>query len=109
MNKVFLQGRIGSEFTSIGSDRNPGVRFTLATEKPKYDSDGNLVKDANGYTEMYTQWHTIIAFNGKARSARVRKKGEVLTIVGEIRYSTNEKDGRTFYNTEIHAEEVHLG
>lgn len=27
-------------------------------------------------------------------------------VVGEIRYSRNERDGRTYYNTDIVAEEI---
>ena len=35
-----------------------------------------------------------------------KKKGDKLMVVGEIRYSKNERDGRTFYNTDIVAEEI---
>ena len=34
------------------------------------------------------------------------KKGSVITIVGEIRYSTWEKDGQKHYKTEIFADKI---
>ncbi len=38
--------------------------------------------------------------------ANHKKKGDKLIVNGEIRYSRTEKDGRTFYNTDIAASEI---
>jgi single-strand DNA-binding protein len=106
MNKVFLSGRITSEISTFGTESKGGASFTLVTSKPVI-RDGEVQKDENGYTETYDQFHTIKAFGGLGRSvAKHKKKGDKLTIVGEIRYSRNERDGRTYYNTEIAADEI---
>ncbi len=49
----------------------------------------------------------VKAFNGLGRSiANHKQKGDKLIVTGEIRYTKNEKDGRTYYNTEIVADEI---
>jgi len=106
MNTVFLSGRITSDITRFGTDSKGGVSFTLVTSRPVI-KDGEVLKDENGYTETYDQFHTIKAFNGLGRSiANHKKKGDKLIVTGEIRYTRNEKDGRTYYNTEIVADEI---
>jgi len=106
MNKVFLSGRITSDITRFGTDAKGGVNFTLVTSRPVI-KDGQVQKGEDGYTETYDQFHTIKAFNGLGKSiANHKKKGEKLIVTGEIRYTRNEKDGRTFYNTDIVADEI---
>lgn len=106
MNKVFLSGRITSDISRFGTDSKGGVSFTLVTSRPVI-KDGQVVKGENGYTETYDQFHTIKAFNGLGKSiANHKKKGDKLIVTGEIRYSRHEKDGRTYYNTEIVADEI---
>jgi single-strand DNA-binding protein len=69
--------------------------------------DGQVQKDGNGYTETWDEFHTVKAFNGLGKSVgNHKKKGDELMVVGEIRYSRNERDGRTYYNTDIVAEEI---
>jgi single-strand DNA-binding protein len=106
MNKVILSGRITSDITAFGTESKGGASFTLVTSKPVI-RDGEVQKDENGYTETYDAFHTIKAFNGLGKSvARHKKKGDKLLVVGEIRYSRNEHNGRTYYNTDIIAEEI---
>ncbi|AGH51911.1 MULTISPECIES: single-stranded DNA-binding protein [Sphingomonadales] len=106
MNKVFLSGRITSDISRFGTDSKGGVSFSLVTSKPVI-KDGQVQKDDNGYTETYDEFHTVKAFNGLGKSvANHKKKGDKLMVVGEIRYSRNERDGRTYYNTDIVAEEI---
>ncbi len=106
MNKVILSGRITSDITTFGTESKGGASFTLVTSKPVI-RDGEVQKDENGYTETYDAFHTIKAFNGLGKSvARHKKKGDRLLVVGEIRYSRNEHNGRTYYNTDIIAEEI---
>lgn len=106
MNKVFLSGRIASDINQFGNTSSPAVSFTLVTSKPVV-KDGKVVKDENGYTETYDQWHTIKAFGGLAKSVAAHKaKGDKLIVQGEIRYSKNESNGKTFYNTDIIADEI---
>ena len=106
MNKVFLSGRITSDISRFGTEAKGGVSFSLVTSRPKI-VDGQVVKGDDGYNETYDQFHTIKAFNGLGKSiANHKKKGDKLLVVGEIRYSRNERDGRTYYNTDIVAEEI---
>ena len=106
MNKVFLAGRITSDVTRFGNDTKSGVSFTLVTSKPVI-KDGQVQKDGNGYTETWDEFHTVKPRGGLGRSdCGNKKKGAELTVVGEIRYSRNERDGRTYYNTDIIADEI---
>lgn len=106
MNHVFLSGRITSDITRFGTDSKGGASFTLVTSRPVIKG-GEVQKDENGYTETYDQFHTIKAFNGLGKSiANHKKKGDKLIVTGEIRYTRNEKDGRTYFNTEIVAAEI---
>jgi single-strand DNA-binding protein len=106
MNSVFLSGRITSDITRFGTDSKGGASFTLVTSRPVI-KDGQVVKGEDGYPETYDQFHTIKAFNGLGKTvANHKKKGDKLIVHGEIRYSRNEKDGRTYYNTEIVADEI---
>ena len=106
MNHVFLSGRITSDITRFGTDSKGGVSFTLVTSRPVI-KDGEVQKGADGYPETYDQFHTVKAFNGLGKSiANHKKKGDKLIVTGEIRYTRNEKDGRTYYNTEIVADEI---
>jgi single-strand DNA-binding protein len=80
--------------------------FTLVTSKPVI-KDGKVQKDENGYTETYDQFHTVKAFGGLGKAiANNKHKGDKLLVTGEIRYSRNERDGKTYYNTEIVADEI---
>ncbi|WP_226019542.1 single-stranded DNA-binding protein [Novosphingobium sp. FKTRR1] len=106
MNKVFLSGRITADVSRFGTDSKGGVMFTLVTSKPVI-KDGKVQKDENGYTETYDQFHTIKAFGGLGKAiANNKHKGDKLLVTGEIRYSRNERDGKTYYNTEIVADEI---
>ncbi len=106
MNSVFLSGRITSDITRFGTDSKGGASFTLVTSRPVI-KDGQVVKGEDGYPETYDQFHTIKAFNGLGKTvANHKKKGDKLIVHGEIRYSRNEKDGHTYYNTEIVADEI---
>lgn len=106
MNKVFLSGRITTDITQFGTADKPGISFTLVTSKPVI-RDGRTVKDENGYTETYDQFHNVKAFGGLAKAvANNKKKGDKLIVEGEIRYSKNEHNGKTFYNTNIFAETI---
>ena len=106
MNVAFLSGRITSDITRFCADTKGGVSFTLVTSRPVI-KDGQVQKGENGYTETYDQFHTVKAFGNLGNSvANHKKKGDKLIVNGEIRYSRTEKDGRTFYNTDIVADEI---
>jgi single-strand DNA-binding protein len=106
MNKIFLSGRIASDIKTFGTDNSPCATFSFVTSKPKRQ-DGRTVKGENGYAETYNEFHNVKVFGGLAKAvANNKKKGDQLMIIGEVRYSKNEHEGRTFYNTDIVADEV---
>jgi single-strand DNA-binding protein len=101
MNKVILCGRITSDITRFGNGDNEGAAFTLVTSEPKI-RDGKTVRNAQGYTETYDEFHDVVAYGGKARAiAEHKSKGEKLLVTGSIRKSTNEKEGVKYYNFRI--------
>jgi single-strand DNA-binding protein len=106
MNKVILSGRITSDITRFGNGDNEGVAFTLVTSEPKRE-DGKTLRNEKGYVETYDEFHDIVAYGGKARAiAEHKAKGDKLLVTGSIRKSTNEQDGKKFYNFKIIAREV---
>lgn len=105
-NKVQLSGRITSDIERHGSDEKTFITFTLVTSETKYE-DGKPVKKANGYNDTYDEFHKIKVFGGLAKVIYNHKvKGDKLIVWGSIRYSTNEHNGKTYYNCDIVANEV---
>lgn len=98
MNKVFLMGYVGGEPTV--NETASGTRvasFTLATNETYKDASGNKVTN--------TQWHKIVAWRGMADFAsKFVNKGTALMVEGKIETRSYEKDGTTFYVTEIIAQ-----
>lgn len=106
MNSVFLSGRITSDITRFDTGSKGGASFTLVTARPVI-KDGQVVKGEDGYPETYDQFHTVKAFGTLGHAvANHKKKGDKLIVRGEIRYSRKEKGSRTYYNTEIVADEI---
>lgn len=102
--QVILLGRVGQDpelrYMQNGS---PIAKFTLATTKRWFD---NQRAEAMSKTE----WHRISVF-GKIAENVVHKyvhKGDLIQVIGEIRYSSFEKDGHKQYSTEIIANSVTL-
>lgn len=98
MNKVILMGFVGGDPTV--NETASGTRvasFTLATNE--------TYKDASGEKVTKTQWHKVVAWREMANfvSSWV-KKGTALMVEGKIETRSYEKDGATFYVTEIIAQ-----
>src|SRR3546814_2906118 len=68
-NLVILAGNIGA--TPEARTTQGGTKithFSLATSRPKRDSNGKVVKDDNGRRIEDTEWHRITCFNGVGKT-----------------------------------------
>ena len=108
-NLVILAGNVGA--TPEARTTQGGTRithFSLATSRPKRDSDGKVIKDRDGYRVEDTEWHRITCFNGVAKTvAEYVEKGQKVMVRGRIHYTrwTDQQDIERF-GVEIIADEV---
>ncbi len=109
LNKVSLIGNLGQD-PEVRSIANGGrvANFSLATSR-QWSGQG-------GDKQEKTEWHRIVAWNGKSGASGLAdlvekyvKKGDKLYVEGRIEYrSWQDKDGQTRYTTEIIANEIIL-
>ena len=108
-NLVILAGNVGA--TPEARTTQGGTRithFSLATSRPKRDSNGKVVKDDNGRRIEDTEWHRITCFNGVGKTVEdYVQKGMKVMVRGRIHYTTwTDSDDIKRYGTEIIADEV---
>ncbi len=108
-NLVILAGNVGA--TPETRTTQGGTRitsFSVATSRPKRDSEGKVQKDRDGRRVEDTEWHRITCFNGVARTvAEYVEKGQKVMVRGRIHYTrwTDQQDIER-YGVEIIADEV---
>jgi len=108
-NLVILAGNVGA--TPEARTTQGGTKithFSLATSRPKRDSNGKVVKDDNGRRIEDTEWHRITCFNGVGKTVEdYVQKGMKVMVRGRIHYTTwTDSDDIKRYGTEIIADEV---
>ncbi len=108
-NIVILAGTVGATpevRTTQGGTKI--THFSLATSRPKRDSDGKVIKDRDGYRVEDTEWHRITCFNGVGKTVEdYVQKGMKVMVRGRIHYTTwTDSDDIKRYGTEIIADEV---
>jgi single-strand DNA-binding protein len=108
-NIVILAGNVGATpevRTTQGGTKI--THFSLATSRPKRDSDGKVIKDRDGYRVEDTEWHRITCFNGVGKTVEEYvDKGMKVMVRGRIHYTTwTDQDDIKRYGTEIIADEV---
>ena len=108
-NIVILAGNVGATpevRTTQGGTKI--THFSLATSRPKRDSDGKVIKDRDGYRVEDTEWHRITCFNGVGKTVEdYVQKGMKVMVRGRIHYPTwTDQDDIKRYGTEIIADEV---
>ena len=108
-NIVILAGNVGATpevRTTQGGTKI--THFSLATSRPKRDSDGKVIKDRDGYRVEDTEWHRITCFNGVGKTVEdYVQKGMKVMVRGRIHYTTwTDQDDIKRYGTEIIADEV---
>ena len=104
--------------TLVGTvTRDPDTRTTqsgdkitslsVVTSRPKRDKEGRTLKNERGYRMTDDEFHRVTCFNGLGKSVAAHAfKGQKVSVVGRIHYSTFEKDGSARYAVEIIASEV---
>ena len=108
-NLVILAGNVGAApeaRTTTGGTKI--TNFSLATSRPKRDSEGKVLKDENGRRIEDTEWHRITCFNGIGKSVADNvEKGQKVMVRGRIHYTrwTDQQDIERF-GVEIIADEV---
>ena len=108
-NLVILAGNVGGmpeTRTTQGGTRI--THFSLATSRPKRDSNGKILRDDNNRRLEDTEWHRITCFNGLGKVvAQYAVKGMLVSVRGRIHYSKwTDKDGVDRYGCEIIADDV---
>ena len=108
-NIVILAGNVGATpevRTTQGGTKI--THFSLATSRPKRDSDGKVIKDRDGYRVEDTEWHRITCFNGVGKTVEdYVQKGMKVMVRGRIQYTSwTDSDDIKRYGTEIIADEV---
>ena len=108
-NLVILAGNVGATpetRTTTGGTKI--TSFSLATSRPKRDSEGKVQKDGEGRRVEDTEWHRITCFNGVAKTvADYVDKGQKVMVRGRIHYTRwTDQENIERYGVEIIADEV---
>jgi single-strand DNA-binding protein len=107
-NIVILAGNIGQDPESRTTQSGTRItHFTLATSRPRY-SEGQVVRDKDGYRVQDTEWHRITCFNGLGKTVQEHcQKGMKVLVRGRIHYTKwTDQQGVERYGCEIIAETV---
>jgi len=109
-NLVILSGRLGADPEIRTTQAGKKIAtVSVATSKPRRDSEGQMMKDEAGNVLENTEWHRVTMFNGLAGLAQnTLRKGMKVHLTGDIHYSTYEKDGETRYATEIRVDQLDI-
>lgn len=97
VNKMILLGRIGNEVESKQVGNSMVANFSIATSEKFTDKTGDK--------KQKTEWHSIVAWGKIAEIAqKYLNKGDQIYLEGKLQTRSWEKDGVTFYKTEIKAD-----
>ena len=108
-NLVILAGNVGAAPESrITQGGTKITNFSLATSRPKRDSNGKVLKDDNNRRLEDTEWHRITCFNGVGKTVeQYVDKGMKVMVRGRIHYTRwTDTENVERYGVEIIAEEV---
>ena len=108
-NLVILAGNVGAAPESRTTQGGTRItNFSLATSRPKRDSNGKVLKDDNNRRLEDTEWHRITCFNGVGKTVeQYVDKGMKVMVRGRIHYTRwTDTENVERYGVEIIAEEV---
>ena len=92
-NLVILAGNVGATpetRTTQGGTRI--THFSLATSRPKRDSNGKILRDDNNRRLEDTEWHRITCFNGVGKTVeQYVDKGMKVMVRGRIHYTSTSR------------------
>lgn len=96
INKAILLGHVGNDPEIRTMNNGDKVaNFSLATSETWKDKN-------TGEKKQKTEWHKVAVFGRPAELVeKYVNKGSKLYIEGKIKNSSYEKDGQTFYKTEV--------
>ena len=108
-NLVILAGNVGA--TPEARTTQGGTRithFSLATSRPKRDSNGKILRDDNNRRLEDTEWHRITCFNGVGKTVeQYVDKGMKVMVRGRIHYTRwTDQENTERFGVEIIADEV---
>jgi single-strand DNA-binding protein len=100
LNKVIIMGNLGADpELRLAAGGVPILKMRVAT------SESWLGKDDKW--QERTEWHRVTVFGKRAETlAKFLRKGMFVTIDGQNRTSSYEKEGQKHYSTEIVAHNV---
>ncbi len=108
-NLVILAGNVGATPETRTTQGGTKItQFSLATSRPKRDSEGKVQKDRDGRRVEDTEWHRITCFNGVGKTvAEYVEKGQKVMVRGRIHYTRwTDQENVERYGVEIIADEV---
>lgn len=108
-NFVILAGNVGATPETRTTQGGTKItQFSLATSRPKRDSEGKILKDSDNRRIEDTEWHRITCFNGIAKTvADYVEKGQKVMVRGRIHYTRwTDQENIERYGVEIIADEV---
>ncbi|HSO36206.1 MAG TPA: single-stranded DNA-binding protein, partial [Labilithrix sp.] len=101
LNQVIIMGNLGAD---------PELRMAaggVAVLKMRVATNESWQDKSNQWQER-TEWHRVTVFGKRAETlAKFLRKGMCVTVSGQIRTSSYEKEGQKHYSTEIIAMQVH--
>ncbi|KQN90816.1 single-stranded DNA-binding protein [Sphingomonas sp. Leaf67] len=107
-NLVILAGNVGAAPETRTTQGGTKITsFSLATSRPKRDSEGKVLKESDRRLED-TEWHRVTCFNGVAKTvADYVEKGQKVMVRGRIHYTRwTDQENIERYGVEIVADEV---
>ena len=108
-NLVILAGNVGATPETRSTQGGTKItQFSLATSRPKRDSEGKIMKDSDNRRIEDTEWHRITCFNGVGKTvAQYVDKGQKVMVRGRIHYTRwTDNENIERYGVEIIADEV---
>lgn len=99
LNKFLVAGRLTAdpEIQNIGKNRL--CKFTIACDRPKRKGEDKPETDFFNYVAWERNGDTIVNYF---------RKGDMITLVGEVHINRYEKDGQKRTATEVKVEEIHF-
>lgn len=99
LNVTILTGRLTADPKLTQTENSRYCRFSIAVARPKH-------KDKEAETDFFN----CVAWEGTAEIiSKWYKKGDMITIVGNLRNSQYEKNGEKRTSTSVIIREVHFG
>lgn len=94
VNKIILIGNLGDDPKIRDVGENKVCQFSIATTE-SYKKNGEWQND--------TTWHNIVVWSKNEHAAHSYRKGDQIFVEGKQVNRSYEKDGKTYYISEVRA------